>query len=66
MVLLPRTESLESRLQAVTELAQAAEKVRHWHDHMLGEDEGMVVSAKSVRGLWAALANYKSERGIAT
>lgn len=41
----------ERLLNAATAMSLAAEKLRHWHD--CGKsNEGMTVSADSVRGIW--------------
>ncbi len=39
-------------------VVDAARCIQHWHDRMIGQDEGMVVSAEHVRLLWKALAVY--------
>lgn len=44
---------LEQKDKRVSELLDAAKKIKHWHDW--GRDnEGMVVSSEAVRELWAA------------
>lgn len=42
------------------QLVQASEKIRHWHD----TEDGMVVSAESVRNLWETLDTIKTEYNL--
>lgn len=52
---------LQKRVMAAEKVAVAASKVHHWHDW--GKDnEGMVVSADSVRDLWESLDAFRETR----
>jgi hypothetical protein len=53
---MPQTELSIAREDVI----EAARCIRHWHDTGRN-DEGMVVSSKAVRRLWAALARYDAE-----
>ncbi len=43
---------MNGELSALRAVADAARRIRHWHD---SDNAGMVVSGESVRALWSAL-----------
>jgi hypothetical protein len=48
---------------ALEKVADAARCIRHWHDRIVDQGDGMVVSAKHVRDLWSALAALDAVKG---
>ena len=48
----PYEHRLLAEIERLTAIADAANKIRHWHD---APNDGMVVSAEHVRALWVAL-----------
>ena len=61
-----RKESSKELVEAFLEVFDKASCIQHWHDTLynkeVNECEGMVVSAKKVRELWAVLEKHRELR----